>query len=239
MNFTNIILGLLLVLVAAVSGCDRDPPFARVNLLPEADAGEDQTVASSGGTAQVTLDGSGSSDEDGEIRGWRWFSATGGSSAGITVVPAGEDPAWPEDIASPSVVLPDGIWTFSLWVKDDDDAVSLPDTVRITVGTPDPRSDPETAGCVEQVPDAVSEACKTCACTASANCRTGIGACDDECWGLILCVQSHCPDFEAMSQQGDFSCLAANCAEFAGGAAAAMAAAPCVTACDACSGGSR
>jgi hypothetical protein len=219
------------------AGCREEPLLTRLNLVPEARAGDDQEVAFEGEPVSVTLDGSGSSDTDGEITSWQWFSAISAPDGGATV-PDGEAPTWPEDAERPTVVVPQGVWTFALWVQDDNGAVSLPDTVKITVGDPNPLSDPEVAACAEAIAADTSDACKACVCSASDACRTSIAACDEVCWSLIGCVAANCPDFDAMASQGDYSCLAEHCIEFAGGGVAAMAAGPCVTGCAACTGGS-
>jgi hypothetical protein len=218
------------------TGCREEPSLARLNLLPKALAGDDQEVEFEGEPVSVTLDGSGSSDTDGEITQWQWFSAIGAPDGGVAV-PEGEAPTWPEDGEQPTVILPQGVWTFALWVEDDRGAVSLPDTVKITVGDPSPLADPEVAACAEQIVGDTSDACKACVCATSDACRTSIAACDQVCWNLITCVAANCPDFDAMASQGDYSCLVEHCVEFAAGGVAAMAAGPCVTGCDECAGG--
>jgi len=83
---------------------------------PVADAGADQTVeANTEGGANVTLDGSGSSDPDGDplTYSWTW---DGGSDSGV----------------SPTVLLPLGTTTVTL-VVNDGELDSDPDTVDITV----------------------------------------------------------------------------------------------------------
>ena len=86
------------------------------NRVPIANAGPDQTVeqASAAGT-QVTLDGSGSSDPDGNPLTYRW-TWPGGSATGV----------------KPTVTLPLGATTVTLIVNDGQ-ADSAPDTVLITV----------------------------------------------------------------------------------------------------------
>jgi hypothetical protein len=215
------------------AGCREEPLLSRLNLVPEARAGDDQEVAFAGQPVDVTLDGSGSSDTDGVIMSWQWFSAISAPDGGVAV-PEGETPTWPEDAERPTVALPQGVWTFALWVEDDRGAVSLPDTVKITVGDPNPLADPEVAACAEGIAVETSDDCKACVCAAGDACRTSIAACDEVCWNLIGCVAANCPDFDAMASRGDYSCLVEHCMEFAGGGVAAMAAGPCVTGCDAC-----
>ncbi|HOI54868.1 MAG TPA: PKD domain-containing protein, partial [Phycisphaerae bacterium] len=91
-----------------------------VNELPTADAGQDQDVidADSGGYETVTLDGSGSSDADGEIVSYAW-TWSGGQATGI----------------APEVQLAVGTHTITLTVTDDGDATAE-DTVVVTVIAP-------------------------------------------------------------------------------------------------------
>jgi hypothetical protein len=88
-----------------------------VNTPPVADAGPGQTVeqASAGGT-EVTLDGSGSNDADGDPLTYEWTWGEDGEATGV----------------NPSIVLPLGTTTVTLVVNDGTDD-SLPDQVSITV----------------------------------------------------------------------------------------------------------
>ncbi len=91
---------------------------AAPNQAPVADAGDDITVwVMPGQEAQITLDGTGSSDPDGDTLST--FSWTG-------------DPD-PEDIAAPTVSVSAGVYTFTLIVYDADETASSPDTVTVTV----------------------------------------------------------------------------------------------------------
>jgi len=87
------------------------------NALPIADAGADQVVDCSGvdGT-EVILDGSGSSDPDGDELTYVWYNPIIGSVTGMT----------------PTVTLPLGIFEFELTV-DDGNRETASDTVIITV----------------------------------------------------------------------------------------------------------
>ena len=91
---------------------------AAVNDPPVADAGDDVTASDpdGGGSATVTLDGSGSSDPDGTITSWEWTE--GGSP-----IASGE---------SPTVTLAVGTHTIVLTVTDDLGATDT-DTVVVTV----------------------------------------------------------------------------------------------------------
>ena len=88
------------------------------NTPPVADAGSNQTVTLSTGQSSIviSLDGSGSSDADGNIVSYNW---TGNPDPANTV--------------SPTLSLGAGTYTFTLVVTDDAGATSSPDTVQITV----------------------------------------------------------------------------------------------------------
>ncbi|MFZ6029424.1 MAG: PKD domain-containing protein [Chloroflexota bacterium] len=93
-----------------------------IQAAPEADAGADQIVPP---LAAVTLDGSGSSDPNGdELVAYQW-AQTGGE----TVVISGTDTLQPTFIAPENM----GTLTFTLVVTDVNSLVSLPDEVVITV----------------------------------------------------------------------------------------------------------
>jgi hypothetical protein len=94
----------------------------KVNRLPTANAGVDQTVAEG---AFVTLDGTGSSDPDGESLNYNW-EQTGGPSVSL----ANATTAQPS-FTAPSVGASDVTLTFALTV--DDGIASATDTVQVTV----------------------------------------------------------------------------------------------------------
>jgi hypothetical protein len=86
-----------------------------LNQAPVADAGPDQTVEqTSPSGADVVLDGSGSSDPEGDLLTYEW-TWTGGSASGV----------------SPTVFLPPGETEISLTVSDGE--LSDTDTVHVTV----------------------------------------------------------------------------------------------------------
>lgn len=99
---------------------DPTPP---ANEAPVADAGADQTVTATGQTTSVALDGSGSSDADGNELTYSW---TAGSSEISTA-------------ASFSTDLPDGSHTLTLTVSDGEASDS--DEVVITVANTIPVAD--------------------------------------------------------------------------------------------------
>ena len=107
-----------------VSAADTVTINVIVNLLPTADAGQNQTLSLAAGetTVNATLDGGNSMDPDGMITAYTWTATTAGSPD-------------PDDVVMPMVALPTGSHTFSLEVTDDDGAVSAAE-VTITVLTP-------------------------------------------------------------------------------------------------------
>ncbi|WKZ11575.1 MAG: PKD domain-containing protein [Gammaproteobacteria bacterium] len=93
------------------------------NIAPVADAGSDQTVTT-GGT--VTLDGSGSSDANGDSLAFNWvFVSTPAGSAAIFDDPGKFNPAFTADLA--------GAYVFDLYVSDGQ-TTSAPDRVVVTAG---------------------------------------------------------------------------------------------------------
>jgi len=90
------------------------------NQPPNANAGPDQTVTASAGSAQVLLDGSASTDSDGNIVTYVWVEGTNQIATG----------------PNPTVALSEGLHTITLTVTDDDDATDA-DSVTITVETED------------------------------------------------------------------------------------------------------
>jgi len=116
-------------------GCAENPLIPDPNMVPHANANADQVVPFAGVPVAVTLDASFSTDMDGQIREYRWLSATTPPMGGTgRYVPPGEAPEWPPNEMKTVVNLPQGVWTLALQVVDDKGAVSLPDYVTITVG---------------------------------------------------------------------------------------------------------
>jgi hypothetical protein len=134
----------LLVFAALSGGCSDNLEIKSTNLKPVAVArvqGEEGLMPSLPFTGKLTLDGSGSSDPDGEIRAFRWISATPQveDDAGADAlamhrrwVPNGAAPPWPDDVEQPELTLPAaGTYAFTLWVIDDDGLVSDPSTLTV------------------------------------------------------------------------------------------------------------
>ncbi len=143
-------------------------------------------------------------------------------------VPEGAPDDWPEDIQQPKVTLPEGEYSFVLWVEDDKGLISTPSTLKVTVRTP---LDPAVMTCTTAVYPEIAAACKSCICSASDACRdmlTKETVCNATCWGLLSCIASKCPTYVS---GGDPACLVANCSSFLGSAAAAGMIAPCLMDC--------
>ena len=87
------------------------------NQPPVANAGADQTLACGVSEAQVTLDGSGSSDPDGDALTFEWFDGNVSLGTGVTL----------------SLTLSEGSHTITLRVTDTKDATAE-DTVMVVVG---------------------------------------------------------------------------------------------------------
>lgn len=99
------------------------------NAAPVANAGPDQTVtASGGGTANVTLDGSGSTDSDGTIVSYHWDLETLSTLSEETGV-------------GPTVTLTPDTYNVILTVTDDDGATAT-DTMTIVVNPATPGTKP-------------------------------------------------------------------------------------------------
>ncbi len=89
----------------------EDPGPVETNTAPVADAGDDQSVTATGSTTSVTLDGTGSSDADGDELTYTWSNGATG--------------------ATPTVQLADGTHTLTLTVSDGEESDT--DEVTITV----------------------------------------------------------------------------------------------------------
>jgi hypothetical protein len=209
------------VLVPAALNACRDAPLSENingNMAPTAFAGETQTIDYSGSPITVTLDGSGSSDTDGTIVTYLWFSGVDAPDGGM-----GRSGPDPDDVMSPKVTLDAGSWAFTLFVFDNDGGVSSASTVTIEVGGV--AITPEVTECVDAALPTIAEDCRLCLCAFDDACRTAITGCDQGCWDFFTCVQNSCGD---ISDPGAL----ANCARTmcdTSKAAPFLALDPCVT----------
>lgn len=213
---------------AASSGC-RDAPLSEnvdSNMAPVAAAGPMQTFDYDGSPVTVKLDGSGSNDPDGTVASYRWLSGTRPKDGNGRIGPD------PEDVASPTVTLDRGEWIFTLWVTDDEGAVSDPSTVLIKVGM---EITPEQMACFDFVPEmdgvpqegVPKDDCKLCLCGIDDMCRAATMTCDKSCWDFYACVQNNCGDLLAdMTALAD--CVRANCSALYSGVAKYQMVKPCI-----------
>ncbi len=107
---------------AVSAAASVDVTVTNVNAAPTADAGDDQTVSE--GTT-VTLDGTGSSDPDGDELTYEWTAPDGITLSDAT--------AAQPTFTAPQVGAAGGTFTFSLVVRDTSNAASEAATVTVTV----------------------------------------------------------------------------------------------------------
>jgi len=100
-------------------------------LNPVSDAGGDQIVLRDD---TVLLDGSASSDSDGEIATWEWALLSAPEHSRAEILVDQDDPAKASFVSDR-----DGVYTLSLQVSDDDGLWSVPDVVRIVAQRPNER----------------------------------------------------------------------------------------------------
>jgi hypothetical protein len=135
MRLTRLSLALgLLIAAAGTLGCRKNPLVEPANPPPKAVARADYARYPDV-PATVKLDASGSTD-DGTIVSYQWLSATQPAEGGGRMVPKGQSIDWPEDAKTVDVELPEGIWTFGLWVTDDQGVTGAPSYVTVVVGDP-------------------------------------------------------------------------------------------------------
>jgi hypothetical protein len=137
--------------LALVAGClkveSNKPPLAKIVVKQGSDTiAPGASIAFSGTAIKLTLDGTGSSDADGEVVEYLWLRTDlpasahfddsgvapdedGGSPS--TVAAATDSPA-PKPMTEVTLKLP-GKYRYSLWVTDNDGAVSAPVSVTLSV----------------------------------------------------------------------------------------------------------
>jgi len=139
-------------LALCLSGClkvvSNTPPIAKI-VVRQGDTtiASSDTIAFKGDPIKITLDGQGSSDADGEVVEYAWArtdvpASARASDSGIaededggintSVPPFTGDPA-PKAVTEVTLKAA-GKYRFSLWVTDNDGAVSTPASVTLTVG---------------------------------------------------------------------------------------------------------
>lgn len=208
------ITSLIVFVAGAVSSC-RDAPLAENvdanNKAPVADAGEDQMFDFTGSDVAVTLDGSLSTDADGRIVTYRWLSGD------IQDGGMGRPDVDPADEESPTLMLGAGTWRFTLFVIDEDDGVSEPDTVTIQVGG---GIDPIVLECVEMSDSVIAADCKMCVCDTDDTCRDLFLECDEACWTFYTCVENNCRQFttpDPSDDDGLADCARSSCSDYFAG----------------------
>jgi hypothetical protein len=121
-----------IVLIMACTCCSWDPPDANpeihvaANAIPVADAGDNRAIPITEASA-VLIDGTGSSDPDGDDLHYTWLSL----DPGVVISDANRH------AASFTIDLTAGGEFSFMLVVDDGNASSAPDTVTISVPTPD------------------------------------------------------------------------------------------------------
>ena len=168
--------------LAAAPAIPSNPPIAR--------AGADQTLVLEQGALEVnvTLDGTGSTDNDGEVVSYIWLSGDSEEVDGGGIRRSGPDP---DNIAMPTITLEQGQWKFVLWVEDDAGRVSNPDVVVITVGDKLPPTAPVQM-CMDMSLQSISADCRRCACELDEACMELVPGCDQGCWDMALCTNEKC-----------------------------------------------
>jgi hypothetical protein len=119
-------------------------PVAVASILN--DARKDASFTLGDQPVSVTLDASMSRDLDGEVRTYRWLSATTPDRVGSLLddagahgrwVPEGAAADWPDDVIRPEITLSEpGDYAFTLWVVDDRGRISDPSTISLRVVRP-------------------------------------------------------------------------------------------------------
>lgn len=182
-------------------------PVAVARAIDESGESVDSTVNNGfgpiytfdGEPVEVKLDGTGSRDPDGKIVGYRWLGTSLVDGGVGRDEPDGEDAGWPDDTKQPSVTLGEGTWSFTLWVTDDEGAISNPSEINLIVGDA-PDIGPEKVMCTGKVCDPMV--------TLPGQTMPSPGCCDMDSGGACGAVVDMMGACEAVNQPGtdDPSC---------------------------------
>ncbi|MDD9934020.1 MAG: hypothetical protein OXT09_10470 [Myxococcales bacterium] len=185
----------MVAIAAVLAGCqdvakENDLPVAMITI----EAGGETYMSDQGieaGTADsvsVTLGSGNSSDEDGTVVGYQWVKTDIDAATRMTEPSAGDE----GKSASITVDLGIGLHRFSLWVTDNEGAVSAPATVTVSIVS--------AAACIAAyeslIPD--NTACAECLCALSSEggCRDEVNTCFDnpleafttQCLAIVDCA---------------------------------------------------
>jgi hypothetical protein len=154
------------------------PPVATVRVMMNgAPVNIEEPIPYMGTPLALTLDGTLSTDEDGNVAKYTWYRTDLPPNvrydAGVMDIPT-EGDLMP--VAAPQVMLGEGSYQYSLWVTDDEDMISEPATVEFTIKTP--TNYMPDATCAAMYMSAIPE-CVDCVCTptASMGCLDNFAAC--------------------------------------------------------------
>jgi hypothetical protein len=209
-----------IALCVLASGCRKTYVDASTNRLPLAVARAidasgkpvDSTVNAglgpiypfNGEPVAVTLDGTASSDMDGKIVEYRWLGTELLDGGAGRIAPAGEQSSWPADVAQPILRLGEGTWSFSLWVTDDEGAISNPSEIDLIIGdAPEFDAGPPKVMCMGMTCDPMV--------TLPGAAAPSLGCCDMDSGGACGAVVDTMGACEAVNQPGtdDPSCPSA------------------------------
>lgn len=173
----KLILALLITSALAANGCSEfeiqnDAPIAQAQVLVNGMvANLEEPLPYAGMPLAITLDGSMSSDKDGDIASFLWLQTDVSNAeryAGNGLVDSGALPMYagdPMPVAQPQLSLGEGSYQFTLWVTDDDKMTSTPATVAFTIETPTSYM-PDPTCAMNYV--SMVEGCSDCVCTPTA-----------------------------------------------------------------------
>jgi hypothetical protein len=196
-----------------LSGTPAKPPAAGTGGA----AGTGAAGMSAAGTGAAGMSAAGTGAAGMSAAGSAAAGSGGAKSASGRWVPPGESPDWPADQETVTVMLGEGEYSFVLWVIDNQGAVSMSDTIKVTISPP---IDPAVKACVDTAYVNAPHNCVVCVCSQNDMCRAAAAesVCGADCWGLLNCISTKCPTF---MPGGDTSCLVTNCSGSLSGATGA------------------